>query len=123
MTKRKTITTAARLRIWSAHNGICHLCKLPIHAERGEKWHVEHITPLWNGGPDDEKNMAPAHIDCHAPKTKEEATTRAKGNRQRARHIGAEPETKQKIKSRGFPKKSRNPKPGLPPRPIYEDIT
>lgn len=127
MTKRKTITTAMRMRIWTAHNGVCHLCKLPIRGERGESWHVEHVIPLWNGGADDEKNMAPAHIDCHAPKTKEEAKTRAKGNRQKARHIGAAPEPKVKIKSPGFPKADKPRRidktqlPQLPPRNLYED--
>lgn len=129
MTKRKTVTTAMRLRIWAAHNGVCHLCKLPIHAERGERWHVEHIVPLWNDGADKEANMAPAHIDCHAPKTKEEAKTRSKGNRQKARHIGAAPEARQKLKGAGFPK-SEKPRridksaiPPLPPRPFFVTTT
>ena len=122
MTKRRSITTAMRLRIWTKHNGVCHLCKLPIHAERGEQWDVEHVKPLWLGGADDESNMAPAHKDCHAPKTRDEATARAKTNRQAARHLGALPK-KVKIQSRGFNRKVRTPKPSLPPRALYvEDV-
>lgn len=124
MTKRRSITTAMRLRIWAAHSGVCHLCKLPIHAERGELWDVEHIKPLWNDGADTEENMAPAHKDCHAPKTRREAKDRAKTNRQRAKYIRAEKETKRPIQSRGFTRKQRPEKIGLPPRrPMFEDMT
>lgn len=117
MTTRRSISTAKRLRIWSAHEGVCHLCGLPIRL--GEKWHVEHVKPLWLGGEDAEVNMAPAHIDCHAPKTREEAGVRAKNNRVAAKHIGAAA-PKQKIQSRGFPTKPRPEKLPLPPRRIYE---
>lgn len=126
MTKRRSITTAMRLRIWTAHNGVCHLCQLPIHAERGEKWHVEHIKPIWLGGADDEPNMAPAHIDCHSPKTKEEAAARAKTNRIAARNVGALPSPKVKLKSRGFQKVEKkraidkSALPALPRRGMYE---
>jgi 5-methylcytosine-specific restriction endonuclease McrA len=123
MTKRRSITTAMRLRIWAAHSGVCHLCKLPINATRGELWHVEHIKPLWLGGEDTEANMAPAHVDCHAPKTRDEASSRAKTNRQRARQIGAQDAPKQPIASRGFARKPRPEKIGLPDRrSIYEDV-
>lgn len=122
MTKRRNITTAMRLRVWTAHAGVCHLCKLPIHAERGEKWHVEHVKPLWLGGEDAEVNMAPAHIDCHAPKTREEAGVRAKSNRQAAKHIGALPQPRVKLQSRGFAKKQRTPKQPIPPRKLYETV-
>jgi 5-methylcytosine-specific restriction protein A len=119
MTKRRSITTALRLRVWAAHEGKCHICGLRIHAERGEKWDVEHVKPLWLGGEDAESNMAPAHKDCHAPKTAGEATTRAKVKRIEARHLGAN-RPKGKIASRGFPKrKERSSKPSLPPRQLY----
>jgi hypothetical protein len=34
------------------------------------------------------ENMAPAHLSCHAEKTSEEATSRAKELRIRANHLG-----------------------------------
>lgn len=124
MTKRRTITKAMRVRIFDRVGGVCHLCKLPINATRGEKWHVEHITPLWEGGSDDEGNMAPAHVDCHATKTAEEAAPRAKGTRVRARHIGvAKP--KGTLRSPGFVKSDKQPriaKQPMKPKPIYEDV-
>jgi hypothetical protein len=110
-----------RVRIFQSYSGVCHLCKLPINATRGELWHVEHIKPLWLGGADAEDNMAPAHIDCHAPKTAGEAKSRAKVTRQSAKNIGAVA-PKQKIASRGFSRKERTPKTSLPPRNIYETI-
>lgn len=124
MTKRRTISKAMRVRIFDRAGGVCHLCKLPINATRGEKWHVEHIKPLWEGGSDDEANMAPAHIDCHATKSGAEAAPRAKGTRQRARHIGIV-KPKGQIQSRGFEsakKTARIEKRPLPPRRIYEDV-
>jgi 5-methylcytosine-specific restriction enzyme A len=121
MARRKTITTAMRVRIFQTANGVCHLCGLPIHAERGEKWHVEHIKPLWLGGEDAESNMAPAHIDCHSPKTASEAKQRAKVTRQAAVYIGADA-PRSKLVSRGFPKKQRPEKLPIPQRrEIYVD--
>jgi 5-methylcytosine-specific restriction protein A len=120
MTKRRSITTALRLRVWAAHEGKCHICGLRIHAECGEKWDVEHVKPLWLGGEDTESNMAPAHKDCHAPKTAGEAKVRAKTNRVKAHDLGIKDETRRPIQSRGFPKrKERSPKPSLPPRALY----
>jgi len=122
MSKRRSISKAMRVRIFDAASGVCHLCKLPINATRGEKWHVEHVKPLWEGGSDDESNMAPAHVDCHATKSSEEAAPRAKGTRQRASHIGIKRDGP-KIANRGFPpsgKPPREPKSTLPPRNLYE---
>jgi 5-methylcytosine-specific restriction protein A len=85
---RKSISRLARVRIFDAAGGICYLCGLKIHAERGEKWDVEHRKPLWLGGADDESNMSPAHTRCHTPKTGAEAGHRAKCDRIRAAHLG-----------------------------------
>lgn len=120
MTKRRSMTASKRLRIWNAHSGVCHLCGLPI--KLGELWDVEHRKPLWLGGSDDEDNMAPAHKDCHAPKSKEEAGVRAKTNRVAARHLGIEKKGP-RIVSRGFEKREKQKrftKTPLPPRSIYE---
>lgn len=63
--KRRPLTRLACVRIFDRAQGICLLCGLKIHAERGEKWDAHHIVALWLGGPDDESNMAPAHKSCH----------------------------------------------------------
>jgi 5-methylcytosine-specific restriction endonuclease McrA len=89
---------SVELRILRRYKNRCYLSGVHIGAKA---WHVEHIKPLWLGGDDKECNMAPAHIDCHAPKTKGEATERAKVTRQSAAHLGAAT-SKQPIASHGF---------------------
>lgn len=111
--KRKTITKAMKVRIFRETGGKCHVCGLPIRI--GDRWEADHKKPLWLGGEDIEENLAPIHIDCHAGKTAQEAPIRAKTNRVAAKHIGATA-PKQKIASRGFPKREKREKLPLPPR-------
>ena len=85
---RRAITNNQRARIFLDAEGICHICGLPIHAARGDRWDVEHRKPLWLGGEDTMENMAPAHIHCHRGKTAEEAPERAKSNRVRNKNLG-----------------------------------
>lgn len=115
MTARR-MSKARRLRVWDAYKGVCHLCGMAI--KTGDAWHVEHIVALACGGTDEDANMAPAHIDCHAPKTKDDVRVAAKIKRVAARHIGAKPAPKATIANRGFPKRGRVriEKPPLPPR-------
>jgi 5-methylcytosine-specific restriction endonuclease McrA len=87
MSARTSMTKAKRVRIFDAGGGKCHLCGLPIAA--GEPWEAEHVKPLSMGGKDDETNLRPAHVDCHAGKSKAEAGPRAKADRARAKHVGA----------------------------------
>jgi 5-methylcytosine-specific restriction protein A len=77
-----------RRRVFDAVEGICCICKVKIHAERGDTWIVEHVVPLWSGGADDEPNMRPAHQHCAVQKTAAEAPVKAKTDRVRARHLG-----------------------------------
>lgn len=93
---RRRLSITAKIRIFDAASGYCHLCGLPIIIQAGEKWDIDHVKPLWLGGRDDETNMRPAHIRCHRSKTSKEAGTRSKGTRIRARHIGV----KRHLKSR-----------------------
>jgi len=88
MPKRKRLSRLARVSIYDSTHGICCLCSLPIHAERGTKWIVEHIKPLWLGGDDDESNMGPAHERCAIEKTVSEAPVKAESDRVRANHLG-----------------------------------
>lgn len=96
---RRSITKAMRVRIFLAANGACHICGLKIDAPK-QRWDVEHVKALSMGGADDETNMRPAHVECHAVKSAEETTLRAKSDRARARHLGVrKPPT---LKSAGF---------------------
>lgn len=101
--KRKSLSKAQRVKIFDAANGVCYLCGVKIHAERGEQWDVEHEKPLWLGGEDAPENMKPAHVGCHKVKSNAEAPIRAKTDRMRARHIGV----KSKKKSWGYGKNDK----------------
>ncbi len=58
---RIRLSRLARVRVFDRHRGICHRCGLKIHAERGEKWDVDHVKPLHLGGTTAQSNLAPAH--------------------------------------------------------------
>lgn len=79
MTARKAISDAKRLRVWEAHKGVCHICECKVWP--GEDWEVEHVIPLALGGADDETNMRPAHVDCHAGKTRSDNKSWSKAKR------------------------------------------
>jgi Restriction endonuclease len=81
MTLRKRLTPSRRVAILDRHEQTCHICGGEITTS--DKWHLEHIKPLWLGGEDEEDNLAPAHTRCHAEKTAEEAGARAKSDRVR----------------------------------------
>lgn len=91
---RGTLSRVATVRIFDAHGGICRICGLKIHAERGEQFQIDHEKPLWLGGADTEENMRPLHVDCHSRKTGEEAGTRSKTDRVREKHLGIKPKRK-----------------------------
>lgn len=100
--------------------GKCQRCGLPF---AGKPMHFDHILPAALGGAPTLANCAVLCVPCHAEKTgKEDIPRIRKADRQRRAHLGIKREDGQKIKSPGFPKKPRTPKPSLPPRPMYEDI-
>lgn len=88
MTKRRALSRLDRVKIFDRHGGVCLVCKIKIHAERGEKWEAMHVKSLWAGGTDTPDNMAPGHVGCHAVQTKTEAPVKARGDRQRANFLG-----------------------------------
>ena len=93
MTRRKPMTAARRLRIFEAAGGICHICGARIDGTR-EPWEAEHVIPLAAGGSDDDANLHPAHVRCHAAKTTDDRKVIAKVARVRARHMGAQTPTR-----------------------------
>lgn len=108
-----------RQRIFDAHDGTCHICDLSI--KPGETWHLDHMLALIAGGENAEHNLAPAHTHCNLAKGQRESAEKSKIAKIRGKHIGAI-KPKQSIKSRGFDRKDRHPKPSLPPRRLYEEI-
>lgn len=110
---KRAMSKARRLRVWNASNGVCHLCGLAI--KQGEPWEVEHKIALTCGGTDDDDNLAPAHVDCHAGKTRADKKAGAKLTRIAAAHVGIKT-PKARIANRGFAKREREPRIPLPPR-------
>lgn len=88
MTKRRSIGRTERVRIFDAAQGVCHICGTKIDGTR-EKWDVEHVIPLQLGGEDTGENLQPAHVKCHAAKTKDDMSRISKAKRVSAKHIGA----------------------------------
>lgn len=86
--KRRHLTTLQRAKLFLERGGICHICSNKIVVPN-EAWQVEHVVPFAMGGKDDVTNMCPAHVDCHAIKTKDDVEAIAKAKRIEARHIGA----------------------------------
>ena len=75
-----------RLRIFERDHGVCHLSRRKIMA--GEKWELEHVVALCNGGEHRESNMAPALVAPHKEKTKADRRMKARNDRIRKRHLG-----------------------------------
>lgn len=110
-----------RARIFDRDNR-CHLCGQPIQI--GQKWDMDHVKALINGGENRETNLRPSHRKCHVEKTAKDVAEKAKVAAVRKKHLGiAAP--KQAIRSAGFPKRSkpdRPSKPALPPSQLYAPI-
>ena len=87
----KTDSTKApprvRLRCWETSHGKCHICGQKILV--GQKWELDHVIALINGGENCEGNLAPAHAKCHKVKTRADVAQKAKVYRTRSNHIGA----------------------------------
>jgi 5-methylcytosine-specific restriction endonuclease McrA len=79
------------------------------------KFQIDHIRADGLLGEPTFENSRLLCIPCHAEKTKEDVAMIAKAKRVEARHIGAHV-PKQKIQSRGFPKREKKEKMPLPPR-------
>jgi len=75
-----------RLRILERYNGTCQLSGIKIQV--GDEWHLDHKTPIWDGGPNREINLWPVLGKPHRDKTREEAAQRAEGKRHRMKQAG-----------------------------------
>jgi 5-methylcytosine-specific restriction protein A len=91
-----------RLRIFQAHGGKCYRSGRKIRP--GDKWALDHILAIINGGANAEHNLAPILEDAHKEKTAEDLKIKSKTYRIAAKHNGTWPASKAKIKGRGFEK-------------------
>jgi 5-methylcytosine-specific restriction protein A len=81
--KRRKMTPQRVLRIYLANNGRCHVCGLKLPA--GTDYEIDHKLALCNGGTDDDDNLAPICLECHATKTPDDVATASKGRKAAAR--------------------------------------
>lgn len=89
-------------RVFARAKGRCHISGRKIMP--GDRWEAEHVRPLSMGGEHRERNLAPALVEAHRQKTADEAGDRAKADRIRRKHTGTWPESRARIRSRGFQK-------------------
>lgn len=66
-----------RNRIRDRDCGLCQECKRKGIGRTGTQ--VDHVTPLWKGGSDEDSNKELLCDDCHTEKTAREAAERAAG--------------------------------------------
>ena len=126
MTKRRRISTTARVAIFTRHDGKCDICGGAITV--GQAWEVSHRIPIELGGADDESNWFPAHKACHGVETAtKDIPNISRAKRREAAHIGAKARNGPTLKSAPFakaPEQRRASKPLTKPiperRPLYE---
>jgi 5-methylcytosine-specific restriction protein A len=108
-----------QLRILQRYKACCLGCGRKLMM--GEKWELDHVIPLEDGGVNAEGNLQPLCKPCHGKKTGREATERAKVRAMTKAAYGIKLAPKQRIRSAGFPKsrKAPAPKPRLSPKAIY----
>ena len=101
---RPSFSRRQRAAIFESAGGVCHICGGKIRV--GEAWEAEHVIPYALTRDNSDANLRPAHVKCHAAKTREEDIPRiSKAERQRAKHFGYWPKSTRPIRSRGFAKR------------------
>lgn len=61
--RRRAISPLARRLIYERDGGICWRCDLPVTFD--SRMHIDHVTPLANGGKHESSNLRPAHLRCN----------------------------------------------------------
>ena len=93
------VPAGVRLRIFDRCGGRCHVSGRLIRA--GERWDLDHIIALGNGGRHRESNLAPALTAPHREKTTQDVKEMATVRRKRKKHLGIQ-SRKRKIPGRRF---------------------
>lgn len=102
-TPDSAIPPRVRLRVFEAYGGRCYLSGRKIMP--GDKWQIDHITALANGGAHREANLAPVLDAPHKAKTAADVAEKSKVARIRAKFLGIYPKPIRKLQSRGFPRR------------------
>jgi 5-methylcytosine-specific restriction endonuclease McrA len=78
------------LRVWDRFGGICQ-CGCGRKIAASEKWQLDHVIALVNGGENRESNFAPLLVEHHKAKTREDVAIKSKTARIKAAHLGVRP--------------------------------
>lgn len=79
------IPDRVRLRVWDRCQGLCHRCGRKIRA--GERWVLEHLKAIINGGRNAEDNLGLSCCNCIAPKNAEDVAEKSMIVRKRVKHL------------------------------------
>ena len=96
-TPETAVPLRVKLRVFDAHGGRCHWSGKKIAA--GDRWDVDHVRALINGGENRESNLAPILREKHKEKTARDVDEKAKVARIRAKHLGLWPKSHFRIPS------------------------
>ena len=118
MIKRREFSRAVRVQAIKRATTVTGQVFCQICGALCRSFEVDHIIADSHGGEPTLENARIVCQSCHAEKSSKDTTTAAKIKRVEAKHLGAT-KPKAEIKSRGFDRKQRTPKPSLPPREIY----
>jgi 5-methylcytosine-specific restriction endonuclease McrA len=88
-----------RLRVFERGEGKCHRCTRKIAA--GEKWTLEHLVALINGGANAEANLSVTCGWCLPAKNAEDVAEKSRTYRKRSKHLGVRPKHRLIPGSRG----------------------
>lgn len=90
-----------RDRVLEKYNRTCHWSGRPIGP--GDEWDCDHVIAIINGGKNIESNLAPIlRGKPHKEKTDQDLAIKRKTTRIRQKHNGTYPESRAKLRSRGF---------------------
>lgn len=78
-----------RIRVFEREGGRCHRCRRKISA--ADKWSIEHLIALANGGQHREGNMGISCEWCKPEKDREDVAVKSKTARIRAKQLGLRP--------------------------------
>lgn len=84
-----------RLRVFDRCGGRCHISGRKIRP--GDRWEMDHVIALCNGGENRESNLAPAIYEEHRQKTAADVKQKAKDASVRARHLGIKPKSRRAV--------------------------
>ncbi len=101
--KRVAFSPKVRAQVLLANGGRCYLSGVKIMA--GDKWEVEHVIPLAQGGTNDPANLRPALAGAHKIKTAKDAADTARARRLAGETCQGEPA--RPLHGRGFSPRTR----------------